>query len=118
MQARSGASGGMYGDLGVVMNQYDKLKVSNVAQYIALMDVVTLKLCTQINFLSIKLIESPNTREYVNEIMECACFIAHHHKTIHLYVIHDRGETFQHPQRKEEALKVENRILRVSRHSI
>ena len=83
-------------DIGTLKYQYDKLKANNVAQFIALMDVVMLKMCTRINSLLIKLIESPNTCKYENKIIECACVIARHHD---FRVIQDKGEPFPNDER-------------------
>ena len=116
--ARVCAEKGKYGDLGTITNQYDELKVSNVHQYIALMDVVTLKLCAQINVLLIKLVATPNTRKYVDRIMESACFIVGHHKEIRLYVLNNQRETFPNAQEARKGEQVADRILCVTYHSL
>ena len=82
------------------------------------MDVVALKLCALINVLLIKLVESPNIRNYVDRIMECACFVVRHHKSIRLYVLNNKQETFPNPQKAKEAERVADRILCVTHHSL
>ena len=101
--ASAAAKGGKFGDLGVLTNQFDKLKVSNVAQYIVLMDVITLKLLSYINSILIDLVKHPNTRINVNKIVESACCIALHHKSISQHVMQDKGDTYPNELRRAEA---------------
>ena len=100
------------------MNQYDPFKVSNVAQYIVLMDVVILKLCTLINCLLIKLVHTPHDHHIENKIMECACCIVHHLNTMAVIVTKEADKTFPNQDRREEAQDLSVSIMRVTLHSL
>ena len=117
-QSKDATEGGRYGDLGTSMNQYDLLKVSNVAQYIVMMDAVILKLCSAINCMLIRLVHTPKVRHVENKLMECACCIAHHHKTISVNVMTFGNLTYPNKERMKEAQVLGVRIVRITLQSL